>query len=142
MGPGKGRVLGGQAFECSPELPVEGRQVDVVLVHGHQSEEHDLAVDGVGRVRGWLLLLRFAARLRRSARPLDSLVQKTLDRLERYESKIVRCHPNRSSYNYNFISSHPERLLVFTFFLKVPRPGGEPGIFLVFRLFSLNKAAP
>ena len=27
-------------------------------------------------------------------------------------------------------------------FLKVPRPGGEPGIFLVFHLFSLSKAAP
>ena len=25
---------------------------------------------------------------------------------------------------------------------KVPRPGGEPGIFFGFRLFSLSKAAP
>ena len=29
-----------------------------------------------------------------------------------------------------------------SFFLKVPMPGGEPGIFLVFHLFSLTNAAP
>jgi hypothetical protein len=80
-------VLRRQLFEGSTILAVESRQVDVVLVHRHQSQEHNLAVDGVGSM-GRLLLLRLVdAGIRRFARKFSPFVQQTLNWLEKIVSE-------------------------------------------------------